>query len=249
MPDSAEAIADRRSSVRFAPIEQTRTHVYIAEQLRREITLGLPLPGEALPPERELAAMFGVARATVQRAVRVLESEGLVETRRGRGGGIFVIGPPSETVGRRRLIPRVRRNRGLIEEAVAYRLEVEPAAASEAARARTPEDLVRLRQIVDRAVKTTDDALFTSLDASFHLAVASSAHNRFFAEAVERVRLSLNDAILLLPESPLWQQRSLQEHQRIFAALEAGDSGAARKAVLAHVGHTAQSVRALLRAL
>jgi DNA-binding FadR family transcriptional regulator len=247
MPDAAQVIADGRSSARFAPIEQTSAHVYIAEQLRREITLGLPLTGEALPPERELAAMFGVARATVQRAVRVLESEGLVETRRGRGGGIFVIGPPSGTV-RRRLIPRVRRNRGLIEEAVAYRLEVEPAAASQAARARTPADLARLRGIVDRAAKTTDDALFTSLDTGFHLAVAGAAHNRFFAEAVERVRLSLNDVILLLPESPLWQQRSLQEHQRIFAALEAGDSRAARQAVLAHVGHTARSVRALLKA-
>ena len=80
------------------------------------------------------------------------------------------------------------------------------------------------------------------------VAVAGAAHNRFFAEAVERVRLSLNDVILLLPESPLWQQRSLQEHQRIFAALEAGDSRAARQAVLAHVGQTARSVRALLKA-
>ena len=50
--------------------------MYIAEQLRREITLGLPLTGEALPPERELAAMFGVARATVQQAVRILGVRG-----------------------------------------------------------------------------------------------------------------------------------------------------------------------------
>ncbi len=249
MPDSAEVIARGRSSVRFAPIEQTRTHVYIAEQLRREITLGVLLTGETLPPERELATMFGVARATIQRAVGVLESEGLVKTRRGRGGGTFVIGPPSDTAWRRRLISRVRRNRGLIEEAVAYRLGMEPVAASEAAIARTPEDLARLRQILDRAAETADDALFTSLDTQFHLAVASAAHNRFFAEAVERVRLSLNDAILLLPESPLWQQRSLREHQRIFAALEAGDSQAARQAVLTHVSHTARSLRVLLKAL
>ncbi len=249
MPDSAEVIAGSRPPARFAPVEQTRTHVYIAEQLRREITLGLLLTGEALPPERELAAMFGVARATIQRAVGVLESEGLVAARRGRGGGTFVIGPASDATSRRRLISRVRRNRGLIEEAVAYRLWVEPEAASEAAGVRTLEDLARLRQIVDRAAETADDALFTSLDTQFHLAVAGAAHNRFFADAVERVRLSLNDAILLLPESRLWQQRSVREHQRIFAALEAGDSQPAGKAVRAHVGHTARSIRALLKAL
>ncbi len=132
---------------------------------------------------------------------------------------------------------------------MSYRLELEPAAASEAATARTPEDLASLRQVLDRAAETTDDALFTSLDIQFHMGVARAAHNRFFAEAVERVRLSLQDAILLLPESALWQQRSLREHTRIYVALEAGDSRAARKAVLTHVGHTARSIRALLRAL
>ena len=104
---------------------------------------------------------------------------------------------------RHRLIAHVSRNRRLIEEAVTYRLEIEPAAAGEAARARTADDLAGLRQIADRAAATTDDALFTSLDTQFHLAVATAAHNRFFAEAVERVRLSLYEAIMLLPESPL----------------------------------------------
>jgi GntR family transcriptional repressor for pyruvate dehydrogenase complex len=235
--------------VQFAPVGQTRAHAYIAEQLRREITLGLLRTGDALPPERELAAMFGVARATIQRAVRVLEADGLVTARRGRGGGIFVVGPPGDAASRRRLISEVRRKRCLLEEAVAFRLAVEPAAAREAARARGPEDLARLRQVLDRAAETADDALFTSLDIQFHLAVAGAAHNRFFAEAVKNVRLSLNDAVLLLPESPMWQQRSLREHQRIWAALEAGDAQAASRAVLAHVGHTARSVRALLKAL
>ena len=249
MPETTEVIAGGRSPVRFAPIEQPKTHVYVAEQLRRQLTLGLLLTGEALPSARELATMFGVARATIQRAVRILESEGLVAARRGRGGGTFVTGPPCDTASRRRLIPRVGRNLALIEEAVAFRLEVEPAAASEAASARTPDDLALLQQIMDRAAETADDALFTSLDTQFHLAVAGAAHNRFFANAVESVRLSLNDAILLLPESHLWQQRSLREHQQICAALAAGDAQEARKAMRAHVGHTARSLRALLKAL
>jgi GntR family transcriptional regulator, transcriptional repressor for pyruvate dehydrogenase complex len=246
MTESPPAIPDGRPSV-FAPVGQTKTHVYIAEQLRREITLGLLLTGDALPPERELAAMFGVARATIQRAVRVLEADGLVTARRGRGGGTFVTAPPVDTASRRRLIPRVRRNRAVIEAAVAFRLAVEPAAASEAADARTTEDLARLRRILERAAQTADDAVFTRLDTQFHLAVAGAAHNQFFAEAVESVRLNLNDAVLLLPESPMWQQRSQREHQRIFAALEEGDAQAARKAVRAHVAHTARSVRALLK--
>jgi len=249
MPDSAKVVPGGRSPVRFSRIEQTRTHVYIAEQLRREITLGVLPTGEALPSERELAAMFGVARATVQQAVRMLEAEGLVTVRRGRGGGTFVTGPASDSAARSRLIARVRRNRRLIEEAVAYRLEVEPAAAGEAALARTAQELAGLRQIAGRAAATSDDALLTGLDTQFHLGVATAAHNRFFAEAVERVRLSLSDALLLLPESPHWQQRSRTEHQRILAGLEAGSPQDARQAMLTHVGHTARGLRALLKAL
>ncbi|HEX9521075.1 MAG TPA: FCD domain-containing protein [Streptosporangiaceae bacterium] len=249
MPDSAEGVPGGRSLMRFSRVERTRTHVYIAEQLRRQITLGVLPTGGALPPARALAAMFGVARATVQRAVRILESEGLVTPRRGRGGGTFVTGPPSDDASRRYLISLVRRDRRLIEEAIGYRFAVEPAAAGEAARARTEDDLAGLRLIADRAAATTNDALLTSLDTQFHLGVAAAAHNRFFADAVERVRVSLNDAILLLPESALWQQRSLREHQRILTALETGNSQAARQAVLIHVRHTSRSLQALLKAL
>jgi DNA-binding transcriptional MocR family regulator len=70
MPESAK-VPGGRSPVRFSRIEQPRTHVYLAEQLRREITLGVLPTGEALPPERELAAMFGVARATIQQELDV----------------------------------------------------------------------------------------------------------------------------------------------------------------------------------
>jgi GntR family transcriptional regulator, transcriptional repressor for pyruvate dehydrogenase complex len=234
--------------VRFPRLEQIRAHVYIAEQLRRQIMLGVLPTGETLPPERELAAMFGVARATVQRAVHVLESEGIVVARRGRGGGTFVSGPPGDA-SRERLISDVRASQLRIEEAIAYRLAVEPAAAGLAAIARTEKDLADLAQIADLAARTTDDALLTSLDTRFHLALTAAAHNRFFAEAVERVRLTLHDAILLLPDSPLWQRRSLREHERILAAVLAGNQQVARQAVLAHVDHTARSLRALLKAL
>ena len=223
--------------------------MFIAEQLRRQIMLGVLPHGAALPPERELATMFGVARATVQRAVHALESEGLVTARRGRGGGTFVAIPAGDDASRERLISAVRASRQEIEEAIAYRIATEPAAASWAARERTEQDLADLRRIADRAARTTDDTLLTSLDAQFHLSVTAAAHNRFFGEAVERVRLRLHDAILLLPDSPLWQRRSSQEHDRILTAIEAGNQQAAMQAASAHVEHTASSLHALLKAL
>ena len=54
------------------------------------VAVGEYLPGARLPPERELAGLLGVARVTVRGALARLVERGLLETRRGRGGGTFV---------------------------------------------------------------------------------------------------------------------------------------------------------------
>jgi DNA-binding FadR family transcriptional regulator len=95
----------------FSPIQPLRAHEYVAEQVHRHIALRLIAPGESLPPERELAAIFGVGRPTVQHALRVLEAEHLVETRRGRRGGTFVTAPDEDAGAMDDLMARVLRQR------------------------------------------------------------------------------------------------------------------------------------------
>jgi GntR family transcriptional regulator len=60
-------------------------HEQVAAELRRAITEGQAKPGERLPPAHDLAAVLGVNRNTVLRALRALRDEGLLEFRRGRG--------------------------------------------------------------------------------------------------------------------------------------------------------------------
>jgi len=247
--DASKGRAPEGDRPRFTRLDQPRAHEYVAEQLRREITLGLIQAGGKLPSERDLVQLFGVSRITVQRAVNLLEADGLVEARRGRGGGTFVIGSPHDAGSKQRLIERMRQDRDAITEAVTCRREVEPAAASLAAGRRTEEDLARLRELLDRARAVTDDTEFTSIDSQFHMAIVEAARNRFLQETVERVRLAIVDAILVLPETPLWQGKSLREHRAILDAIEAGDGEGARRAMATHVGHTAQSVTALLRTI
>lgn len=57
----------------------------IVTRLRQDIAFGRLSPGERLPNERELAALFGVSQPTVRESVRVLEAMGLVEVRHGSG--------------------------------------------------------------------------------------------------------------------------------------------------------------------
>lgn len=62
----------------------------IAGQIRRRIIRGELAVGETLPTENELLTQFGVSRPTLREAIRVLESESLVEVKRGSRGGARV---------------------------------------------------------------------------------------------------------------------------------------------------------------
>ena len=252
-PDTPSSARAERSSAAFEPIEQLRAHEYVAEQLRRQIGLHLIAVGEALPSERDLAVMFGVGRATVQAAVRLLEAEKLVETRRGRSGGTFVIGHArgevSDGLARDYLLVRLRRDRQRILEALVFRGNVDTFAARLAATERTAEDLEKIRGAHVRAATATTDVEFMAHDTEFHLSIAAAAHNSFVYGAVEHIRLVLNDAITALPESELWQRRTAKEHAAVLRAIERADGPGAAREMGKHADWTQRSTTALLAAL
>jgi len=67
-------------------------HEQVAAQIRRAIAEGEAGPGERLPLAKDIAAVLGVNKNTVLRAMHILREEGLLEFRRGRG--ITVAGTP-----------------------------------------------------------------------------------------------------------------------------------------------------------
>ena len=73
-----------------APIVARRVADDVVDRLVTAFALGLYVPGQQLPPERELAAMLGVSRSSVREALRQLTEEGYLDVRRGRTGGTFV---------------------------------------------------------------------------------------------------------------------------------------------------------------
>jgi GntR family transcriptional regulator len=70
-------------------------HDQVAAEIRRAIATGEASPGERLPPAVDLAAILGVNRNTVLRALRILRDEGMVDFTRGRG--VHVTGSPQKS--------------------------------------------------------------------------------------------------------------------------------------------------------
>ena len=76
------------------PSDPVPLHEQAAARIRRVIAEGAAKRGDRLPPAMDLAAVMGVNRNTVLRALRMLREEGLVEFRRGRG--VTVAGTPEQ---------------------------------------------------------------------------------------------------------------------------------------------------------
>jgi len=93
-------------SVNIDRSESVPLHDQVAAEIRRAIAEGEAGPGERLPLAKDLAAVLGVNKNTVLRALHILRDEGLLDFQRGRG--ITVAGTAQQGV-------VVRRVRELIE--------------------------------------------------------------------------------------------------------------------------------------
>jgi GntR family transcriptional repressor for pyruvate dehydrogenase complex len=230
-------------------VTQPRAHEYVAEQIRRVILLRVVVPGGRLPYEQELATALGVSRSTVTQALRLLEAEGLVEVRRGRGGGVFSLGVNADG-GDPDVADALRAESHVIAAAAELRAVVEPAVARLAAERGTPERLHRLQELnAEMRSAEGDDHRFMRADTQFHLELAEAADSPMLFEAVERGRLAHARALEALPDSPAWHERSVAQHERLLAALRDQDGEGARAAMERHVEDTNRALALMLRTL
>jgi len=72
--------------------EPVALHDQVAAEIRKAIAEGEAVPGERLPLAKDIAAILGVNKNTVLRAMHILRDEGLLEFSRGRG--VTVVGEP-----------------------------------------------------------------------------------------------------------------------------------------------------------
>ncbi len=167
------------SSFGIEPINPQRIYQEVANQLRRNISEGKLRPGDKLPPERNLAQMFGVSRNTMREALRALELSGLLELKLGSAGGAFVLPGSSNAVvnGMRDLYFLGAITPDHLTEA---RLSISAAVIRMACERMTEDDLVAMEQNVAEAAKADKAGDFderTRHHQAFHVLLAKATHN------------------------------------------------------------------------
>lgn len=192
-----------------------------------------------LPPERELAASLGVARHTLRRALEVLEAEGRVWRRQGRG--TFCGLPPAPPA---RLGVADRTNP---QEVMEVRLGVEPLLAGFAALRATVTDVERLRLCAARTAGAADAEAYELWDGALHRAIAEAAGNTLFLavfDAVNAVRRESDwENLREAARSPGRQALFAGQHDRLVEAIAARDQTAAAAAMREHLEAVAESLR------
>lgn len=167
----------------FAPLEPWGRAELVSRRLADAIELELLTDGSQLPGEIELAATFGVATVTIREALADLRRSGLIETRRGRGGGSFVRTPTEGPVAlsRRRLAERSVME--LRDMGDLYAIVSGGAAALAATRA-SADDLRMLRAAHEELLGAADAGARRRADARFRvlLAVAAQSPRLYRAE-------------------------------------------------------------------
>lgn len=209
------------------PVLASHAYEQVAAEIEAQILEGRLRPGERLPGEVEMAAMFGVNRSTVREGIRKLESDGLV--RRASPRRLVVSVPRA-----RDLSSRTSRALRMLEvtfdELWTAGRATETLAAELAARNADESDIAKLEEnqrCMEHAVENGGDQV--KLDLAFHDAVAAASKNRALMLAREPIGFLLYSGLeALLPHLPQAPGRQLRAHGEAISAIRDGDVERAR---------------------
>ena len=228
----------------LAPLTLRTAGERIAERFVTAIALGEFVPGQALPSERELAAMLEVSRTTVREALQRLHAAGYVTTRRGRGGGTFVqtgVGPDSDEMIRRTLLPGWDE----LSEILDFRQLIEQQIARAAAERRDPSDIAAIRAAVAAYEHAPDREASRLADGAMHAAISQAAHNGRLALLSLEIRREVSFGFDAEPYSPDSRRRALHQHPELAEAVIAGDPETAARVAAQHFSLTEDLIREL----
>jgi len=194
---------------------------------------GLAADGR-FPPERVLASELGVGRRSLRRALDVLEKEGRISRRQGRGTFLQAPMPGGEAIPFDRILEHTNP-----VEVIEVRLSTEPAMARLAALRASQADIRKLQRLAEETRAATDPAVYERADQEFHRTVAEASRNALFLAVFDTLRASQYDAgwRRLGENAHCYKRQSVYAgfHREICEAIAARDGDRAQDSMFRHL--------------
>jgi DNA-binding FadR family transcriptional regulator len=236
------AMTERSDTPRLTASSRRRREESISEQIKEMIVTRGMKPGERLPAERELMAIFGASKGSVREALSALRSQGLIRTRTGPGGGVFLA-----EIGAQRAMALLSNyflfRTPHVTDIYDVRCELEPELAASLAGKLSQEDFARLERtmrIYDAPAKTAEEEYQQRLaELDFHTVLAELSPNPvlgFLCGFLQNMlrEMAVCRQIYDIP-NPELRDTALHYQIQLMRALKAGNAKAARKIMAEHM--------------
>ncbi|MEM7424738.1 MAG: FadR/GntR family transcriptional regulator [Pseudomonadota bacterium] len=223
-------------SITYEPVVTTSVTRQIAEQIRQSIVDGRLKADDRLPTEHELAEQFNVSRPTIREALKRLAAQNLIHSRRGPTGGTFVRAPTEQEV-RANLTTAatllVSFGEFDLTDIAEARQELELMCGRLAAERRSDSHMAVMR---DEVALQKDGALsdedFCASDVRFHRALVDATGNPVLQFVMSTVIEALQPVENMIIFRFRDRQKIIRQHEKILAAIEAGDVAQTEAAIL-----------------
>ena len=199
----------------------------ISEQILKLISTGVLKPGDALPPQRQLASQLGVSLSSLREALHALAAIGVIEVKRGRG--TFVCDHPADSLVKQldwALLLQEEETRELFEA----RQVIDVSLAGYAAERATEEQIARLSALFEEMMESwraRDLERLDEQDVRFHLAIAEAAGNSLLLHLAQSLYSVVDQFIRAVPHT----KAGMEHHRQVLEAIVERDPAKARAAM------------------
>jgi DNA-binding FadR family transcriptional regulator len=200
-----------------------KAYEQVADQLRELIVSGEITPGHRLPNEAALSVQFGVSRATVREALRVLATQNLIRTTKGATGGSFVILPTADHIS------------DFLSSNISLLSQTETVSLDEFLELR--EALERLQAAIPgqpRDLGTEEQFIYNK---DFHSQVVLASENTLLSIAVQPIFSVMQTNLSRSALGRRFHDQINDDHRAIAAAIAACDEDAAAEEMHRHLAY------------
>ena len=223
--------SDATANLSLRPPRRRTLTEAVAQQLLEQIREQKLAPGTKMPSERELMNVLRVGRSTVREALNGLALLGVIEVRHGQGA--FVAAIPAESSPDELAAALAK---GVTQELLEARRVVELETARLAAERSTPADLRNINAVLKRHRRALERGeICAPHSARFHLEIAEAGHNDVLAGFVASLLPLLEELGPELESMPGYREWELDQHVRLFEAIESGEPERAAEQMRTHL--------------